>query len=110
MSGLRRAVFWGGLAAVLVLAFVAYDRARDVARVSAENAALRNRLAATWALLEVQSANYKNALDALASFYADEAERRETLLTLKGEIHTAPASADGPVAPVLKRALEGLGP
>lgn len=100
---LNRRTLQLGAAAILIgaaaLAWHSYAaRGRTIARLEAEIAGYEDAARA----LEARASTLTEKLDAAAG------ARRTATETLREEIRRAPAEDDAPVAPVLRRALDGL--
>lgn len=92
--------------------------------VSLEVSTLRSDLKKATAQAEQAKAEKEEAIAALASarrnaaasvqaleaVHKAEQSRAQTMNVLRGDINNAPKSNDGPLAPVLRRALDGLRP
>lgn len=80
----------------------------DLAQTEMERAVLEASLRDSLAAMQQAERDHKSALEALEAAEATAAQRGKVLARLKQEIDRAPDTDDGPVAPVLGAALDGL--
>ena len=99
---IRRILQLGAAAVIVAAVAIAWHsyaaRGREIARLEAEVAAYQEAARA----LDVRARLLTDQLDAATT------ARRAATETLREEIRRAPESDDAPVAPVLRRALDGL--
>lgn len=103
------------LGSAVVLAVCAFLWARgtiayaQLDAIQARYARLSDAYAQNLAAIDSLVKERNDAVAALESRNAEALERAEKTATLKADIKHAPESDNGPVAPVLRRALDGLG-
>lgn len=104
-----RVIAWAiaGLLILMLLGWVLLmEKDLEAARLS--EARLKADYAETLASLAAIQADHTRTVAALETVNSAEKARAETLTQAIKEIDDAPQTDDGPVAPVLRRALDGL--
>ncbi|MBE1237502.1 hypothetical protein IHV25_07555 [Phaeovibrio sulfidiphilus] len=83
-----------------------YSLSRDLEAAAGRERSLRSANAALVVTLEAVRTDARKAVETLESVHAAEKKRTEALHAAMREIENAPEGDNGPVAPVLRRALE----
>lgn len=98
-------IAWAG---ILVVGF--YSSSLEVKLRGAESQAERARVEKEEAIqaLDIAKRSAAASIHALEAIHKAEQARTKTMNVLRGDIHAAPNSDDAPIAPVLRRALDGL--